>query len=110
VLHINLQPVVGQQYQQDGGEKGLRVQPYLCTVMVLDANKSLHHSYSQHGRRTSPAVYGAKRANLLIKVIKVIGCQKYQYRKTCLLWKDVSYIRAAPCFTLPFVVQAVPSE
>jgi len=50
VLHINLQPVVGQQYQQDGGEKGLRVQPYLCTVMVLDANKSLHHSYSQHGR------------------------------------------------------------
>lgn len=103
MFHINLQPVVGWQCEQDGGEKGLRVQPYLCTVMVLGANKTLHHSYSQHVRAAQLFVV-RKSKSADKSQIKVTGVKNIHRTKTCLLWKDVSYIRAAPCRSLSSVV------
>lgn len=80
MFHINVQPVVGQQYQQDGGEKGPRVQPYLCTVMVLDANKTLHHSYSQHVRAALLfMVRKSKSADKSQGVSKNISAAKHVY-------------------------------
>ncbi len=93
MFHINLQPVVGQQCQKDVSEKGPLCVPSwysvaikLFTIAALSISEPLL------------VVRKSKSAD------KSHECQNVSTDKICLLWKDVSYIRAAPCHTLPSIV------